>query len=205
MTQQNTQRLIIFAKTPLKGLVKTRLIPALGEQGAAVLADQLIQHSLASFSHLKNTTVEYCVAPSAQHSYWQCLPQYLRLTEQGEGNLGERMARALQRGLQEADKCLIIGTDCPALTADIIEQAFKSLDNYDACINPVIDGGYALLGLTQFSSTLFTNIPWSTEQVADLTRQKMAALTWSFYELPELADIDRPDDLALLDKYFHTS
>lgn len=197
-----TKKLIIFAKTPLPGLVKTRLIPALGEQGAATLADRLIQYTLHMCSQLNDVAIEYCVAPDCEHRYWQTLPKSIEVTAQGEGDLGQRLARATERALTQYEHCVVIGTDCPAINAELINEAFTVLNTHNACINPVRDGGYALLGLSQFSPCVFQQIPWSTEQVSALTKEAITALAWSLYELPLLADIDRPEDLHLLDQYF---
>ena len=112
------------------------------------------------------------------------------------------MSRAAQRVLkQEADQgqsVLIIGTDCPMLNADMLRLAAQKLSQADVCLGPVSDGGYALLGMNQFDASLFTDIPWSTDKVAQLTREKIAALNWTLQELPIMNDIDEPEDLQWL-------
>lgn len=192
--------IIIFAKAPLPGFAKTRLIPVLGESGAAQVARQLFYHAIEQALTAQLGTVELCVTPDLEDACWQdlALPEQLILSSQGEGDLGERMARATQAALKKHDAVLLTGTDCPGLTAALLIEAATLLHRHAACMAPVSDGGYALLGLKQFDETLFSDIPWSTADVAACTRIRLDALNWPFAELGELHDIDELEDLIYL-------
>ena len=193
-------RIIVFAKAPRPGLAKTRLIPALGAAGAAALAARMLAHTLDQALASGVGVVELCAAPAPGDAMWQGveLPEGLALTAQGEGDLGERMARAGQRAGEAGAGVLLIGTDCPALDAACLRRAASALDEADAVIAPTADGGYALLGLRRFDASLFADIAWSTPTVAAATLARLHALGWSCTRLPLLHDIDEPVDLGHL-------
>jgi hypothetical protein len=196
-------RIIVFAKAPRPGLAKTRLIPALGAAGAAALAARMLAHTLDQALASGVGEVELCAAPAPWDATWDGieLPDGIARTAQGEGDLGERMARAAQRAGEEGEPCagvLLIGTDCPALDAACLRQAANALREADAVIAPTADGGYALLGLRRFDASLFADIAWSTPTVAAATLARLDALGWSCTRLPLLHDIDEPADLVHL-------
>lgn len=197
-------RIIIIAKEPRPGLAKTRLIPALGAKGAARLANRLLEHTLKQALASAVGPVELCVSPDARAPYWQTLTESasapVALTQQINGNLGARMAVAAQHGLQKGTPVILIGTDCPALDADYLQSMAASLAEHDACLCPVLDGGYALLGLHRLDTSLFQDIPWSTDQVAALTRQRLDRLGWRWHESESLTDVDLPADLSHLEE-----
>jgi uncharacterized protein len=192
--------LIVFAKAPVAGQVKTRLIPALGAAGAAALAGRMLAHALdaamsAGFGH-----VELCAAPDARHpalARWAGLPG-LALTDQGEGDLGHRMQRALTRALRHHPRALLIGSDVPALDGHCLAQAAVALAEHDAVFVPTLDGGYALVGLCRPAPQLFAGLAWSSPQVMAQTRAmaRQTGLRWA--ELPAVTDIDEPADLSHL-------
>ncbi|MGV8899291.1 MAG: TIGR04282 family arsenosugar biosynthesis glycosyltransferase [Burkholderiaceae bacterium] len=204
MKPVQTVRIVIFAKAPLPGFAKTRLIPALGAQGAADLARRMLEHTLHKALAANLGHVELCVTPSATDPVWQALalPESLQITSQGEGDLGERMARAAQRvlgcGKSGGESVLLIGTDCPQLSADHLRQAASALGQVDAALFPTFDGGYALLGLKRFHPSLFSNIAWSTDSVAFETLRRMEQLGWTVQSQSMLHDIDEPADLQWL-------
>lgn len=193
-------RIVIFAKIPVAGLVKTRLIPALGAQGAARLAAALLDHTVAQALSSGVGPVELCVTPGPHDPVWSRLaPQAtLNWSDQGDGDLGARMARAAQRALSAGEPVLLMGTDCPELTAGRIQTAAASLTAADAVLVPAFDGGYVLLGLNRFDASLFAGIAWSTATVAQETRRRVEQLGWSLQTLPTLHDIDEPADLRWL-------
>lgn len=117
------------------------------------------------------------------------------LSDQQGADLGERMAFSFSIALQTHDKVIIIGTDCPALDEEYIEQAIQALGEHDVVIGPAEDGGYVLLGLRKFSLELFTGISWGSDSVLKQTRQVLKDLSWSYKELGIMHDIDRPKDL----------
>lgn len=193
--------ILIFAKAPQPNRVKTRLIPALGAERAALLARLMLQFSLdqALASHAGH--VELCSSPGLEDTNaWQdvVLPPGLTISHQGGGDLGQRMARAVQRHINAGHAVLVMGTDCPALDAHILRQAATALSAADAVIIPTFDGGYALLGLRQYHPSLFTDIPWSTSRVAQTTLQRMQQLQLKVVTLATQHDIDEPRDLCHL-------
>ena len=194
-------RTILLSKAPLPGQAKTRLIPALGPEGAAALAAAMLKRTAAIALEAGLGPVELCVAPSRRLPIWQQLrlPQDLEWSKQGEGDLGERMARAARRGLGAGGPVLLIGTDCPDLGVNPLRAAAEALQDRDGVLVPTRDGGYALLGMGRFEPGLFAAMPWSTPAVLAQTRLRLAAAGWTWRELPTLADIDTPEDLANLE------
>ncbi|MDQ3479449.1 MAG: TIGR04282 family arsenosugar biosynthesis glycosyltransferase [Pseudomonadota bacterium] len=191
-------RIVIFAKAPVPGKVKTRLIPALGEIGAARLAQEMLLATTAEAIAAGLSTPELCVAPDHTDPEWQqSLPDSdkIRLSDQGGGDLGERLMRAAKRVLLAGETVLLIGTDCPGLERDKLTAAAAELLNNDAVIHPTLDGGYALLGLRRFDASVFTDIAWSGPTVAADTISRVEALGWSLSIGETLRDIDVPADL----------
>ena len=194
-------RIVIFAKAPQPGSVKTRLIPALGAEGAATLARRLLAYTLHQALAADVGDVELCMSPDPDDPAWQgvSIPNAVVLTAQGEGDLGARMARVAQRVTQNtarADTSLIlIGTDCPALTAALLQQSAQQLKRHDAVMMPAHDGGYVLLGLKSPCPELFEHMPWSTSVVAAHTLQRSTRLNLHVWQGPTLHDIDEPADL----------
>lgn len=193
-------RIVIFAKAPVPGQAKTRLIPALGEAGAAKLAFDMLNATVAEALAARLPTLpELCADPHPMEPEWApFLPRaQLRFTAQGEGDLGARMARAAQRTTQLDENALLIGTDCPDLDRHLLRAAAAALAGHDAVIHPTCDGGYALLGLARFDRSLFQDIPWSTDRVAGTTIDRIRALGWSLHVGATLRDIDTPEDLNM--------
>lgn len=192
--------LIVFAKAPVAGEVKTRLIPALGAQGAAALAVCLLKRTLASGMAAGFDQLELCVAPDTSHPAFSTLAAVHRLvlTAQGEGDLGARMDRALARVLRGHRQALLIGTDAPALDAARLCDAAQALHSADAVFVPALDGGYALVGLQRAQPALFQGIAWSTAQVMAQTRARARAAGLVWTERNPVPDIDEPADLVHL-------
>lgn len=192
-------RILVFARAPEPGQVKTRLIPAVGADGAAALHRRLVEQQLERLCVEAVATVELWTTPDADHPFFAQLTRRWpieRHPQQGE-DLGARMQHAAEQALTRANAVILIGTDCPALDADYIRTASTGLRTADAVLGPALDGGYVLLGLRRTDPLLFTDIPWGTGRVAALTRQRLTRLGWRLAELPALADIDRPEDLTL--------
>jgi len=190
-------RTVIFAKAPVPGSVKTRLIPALGEIGAARLAHQMLLATIAEAEGAHLAIPELCATPHPYDPEWQpFLPKAeIRYTDQGEGDLGERLARAAKRVTLLGEAILLIGTDCPALDRRRLRAAAEALLSHDAIIHPTEDGGYALLGLRRFDPSLFAGIGWSGHDVAADTIARIEALGWTLHIGETLRDIDEPEDL----------
>lgn len=189
-----------MAKAPVPGLAKTRLIPALGAEGAAALAARMLARTLAEALAAGLGPVTLCGAPQATHPAFAAVVPAgpVAAVDQGGGDLGARMLRAFERALSEHAGALVIGTDAPALDAAVLRAAHRQLQDHDAVIGPAHDGGYVLIGLRRAEPRLFGDMPWSTPQVLALTRERLreAGLRWS--ELPPLHDIDEPADLVHL-------
>lgn len=191
-------RIVIFAKAPLPGRVKTRLIPALSADGAARLAGRMLRDMFAQANSVLIASAELCLDPEPDHPDWEgLLPRHAKLlSAQGDGDLGERLARAARRVIADGARALLVGTDCPSLTERRLRDACWELETHDAVIYPTFDGGYALLGLKSFDPTIFSGIDWSTASVARQTRARIAALGWSLHLGETLQDVDEPEDLA---------
>lgn len=191
-------RIIIFAKAPVPGRVKTRLVPALGEEGAARLARRMLRDTIREAKRVGMAEVELSADPEPSHEDWQDLLPAMTLTTQGPGDLGERLARAAERVVTGGQRVVFIGTDCPAMNERRLRQACWELESHDAVIHPTFDGGYALLGLANFDASIFSGIEWSTPSVARATMARIAALGWSLHIAETLQDVDEPADLSAL-------
>lgn len=192
-------RIMIFAKAPVPGAVKTRLIPAIGEAGAARLAREMLAGTVAEAIAAGLVEPELCASPRPDAEAWRgLLPSGVRLSDQGSGDLGERLAAAAGRVIGAGERVLLIGTDCPDLDAGRLREAAARLDDRDAVIHPAADGGYVLLGLRRYDPSLFGGIAWSTDTVAADTIARIAALGWSLHVGDTLRDIDEPADLDAL-------
>lgn len=193
-------RTIIFAKAPHPGLAKTRLIPALGKEGGARLARRMLDYTLSGALAAELGPVELRVTPALGTAEWQgiTLPSTILVRDQGEGDLGARLARAAELTIERGETVLLVGTDCVEMSAVLLRTAAAALQRYDAVLYPTADGGYALLGLTRYHPTLFSDIAWSTDTVAFDTTCRIVRLGWSLYQGTMLHDIDVPADLVRL-------
>ena len=200
-------RIVIFTKAPQAGIAKTRLIPALGADGAAALARRMLCHTLEQALAAGAQAVELCMSPAPFDPAWNgvSLPQAVERSDQGEGDLGARMSHAIERALaQRQGPVLLIGTDCPALSAAHLAEARRQLEYHDAVLVPAADGGYVLIGLRAHSPGLFTGMAWSTPVVAAETLRRMGSAGLKIWQGPVLHDIDEPADLAHLPAAFAT-
>ena len=192
--------IVVMAKAPVAGYAKTRLIPALGAAGAASLAERLLDQAIAQARSAGLGRIDLCCAPDGSH------PAFVRhagspdvaLSNQGDGDLGARMAHAFERWLPLAGCALLIGTDAPRLDAAMLRAAAAALADNDAVFVPALDGGYALVGLRRPAPVLFNGMTWSVASVMARTRERMAAAGLRHVELPPVADIDEPADLVHL-------
>lgn len=200
MNETMNTRIVIFAKAPQPGLAKTRLIPALGAQGAADLASRMLTHTLKQALAANVGSVELCVTPLSSDAVWQSVtvPDSVVWSGQGEGDLGMRMARATKRVTEAGESILLIGTDCPTLDAAHLRSAAQSLQHADAVLTPAFDGGYVLFGLQSFHASVFEGIVWSTDTVAFETVRRLNQLGWQTQQNSMLHDIDEPADLEWL-------
>jgi rSAM/selenodomain-associated transferase 1 len=189
--------LIVFARAPEPGRVKTRLVPLLGARGAARLYAQLVERTLSTALAAGFGRVELHCAPGTGSKFFATLRKRygVRLRSQGRGNLGDRMYRAL-RGHPGA---VLVGSDCPALRPSDLRAAARALHSgADAVLAPAEDGGYALIGLRRASRRLFEGIEWGSARVLAQTRIRLRRLRWRWKELRTVWDVDRPEDVARL-------
>jgi rSAM/selenodomain-associated transferase 1 len=190
---------VIFAKAPIPGEVKTRLIPALGAEGAAMLHAALVERAVEAANRTK-FAVEVCCAPNADHPFFTDSHEEFGcvLSDQGEGNLGGRMLHALEALLPVFDQVAIVGADCPALTSKHIKQAITCLTDIDVVLIPADDGGYVLIAVRRITPSMFDGIDWGTSTVLAQQRGALQRAGLTFVELETLWDVDRPEDLSRL-------
>lgn len=192
---------IIFAKAPRPGEVKTRLIPLLGAQGAASLHAKLAGHALETARAASFGRIELHCAPDTEDPYFRfCADRFgVCLQQQSSGDLGARMHFALESALATHARVLLVGSDCPALSARHLQHAERTLrDGADAVFVPCEDGGYALIGATRTDARLFDGIAWGDDSVMADTRARLQLLGWIWRELETLWDVDRPADYQRL-------
>ena len=190
-------RLMVFAKAPVAGSVKTRLIPLLGVQGATRFYARICGYCIALAVRAGVAPVQLYCDPDAAHPFFaQLAHQYgpeLRRQE-GEG-LGERMHQAFESALAQAKYGVLIGSDLPGLSTALLQEAFSALeDGCDAVIAPAEDGGYVLLGLRVSSAALFNDMVWSRGDVFAETCRRMDGLGWDYRVLEKQWDVDWPQD-----------
>jgi len=189
---KGTKALITFIKNPEKGKVKTRLAATVGDDQALKIYKELMRHTreislavsaerLLFYSQQINTKDDWSSESFSKHL-------------QHTGDLGERIIAAFQEGFKVGEKVIIVGSDCPKLSAEIIEEGFRKLDTHDFVLGPAFDGGYYLLGMKKLELSLFQDMPWSTETVAQITRERIASTGQSLAELETLSDVDYEED-----------
>lgn len=185
-----TPRLVIFTRFPEPGRAKTRLIPALGATGAAQLHRRLTEQTVAA-ARASGLAVEVRTtgAPPSDFAGW--LGDDLTIVDQGEGDLGARLKRAVP-----PTPVLFIGSDLPDLTAAHLGDAAQRMLTDRAVIGPAEDGGYWALGLNAACDPLFEDMPWGSDRVFEITLLRLRDAGIEPAMLPTLADCDRPEDLA---------
>lgn len=191
---------VLFAKAPLPGRVKTRLSPEIGPAAAAELQAALVADTAAVVREacgLGPGARLFCAVaePAEETLLAPIVPPDFGRVEQGPGDLGARLERVFERLLAQHDRALALGTDCAELTPAILRSALAALARSEAVLGPAVDGGYWAIGLARPRPALFTGVPWSTSEVAAETRRRLAAAGLAWEELPTLSDLDRIEDL----------
>jgi len=191
----------VMAKAPIPGLAKTRLIPTIGAHAAAVLQERLTERAVAIACAADIGPVTLWCAPDLDRRSFQDLAWRfpLVLKQQPDGDLGDRMLGAIAA---VNGPTLVIGSDCPALTAEHLRAAAQALDDADTVLIPAEDGGYVLIGARGVYLDLFSDIDWGTSSVLAQTRTRIAALALKAVELPTLWDVDTEADLARCEDLF---
>jgi len=192
------QRLHLFTRYPVPGRTKTRLIPALGEQGAADLHRAMAEHTLKQtrrYARLRPCAVRIWYTGADESAMRRWLGEGVTYRAQPDGDLGDRLTAAAR---DAGDGPMVfIGADCPGVTDGVLRAAFEALDDADAVLGPATDGGYYLLGLRRSDPLPFHDIPWGAEDVFETTKQRCAELGLTVATLEPLADVDRPEDLKV--------
>jgi len=189
--------LLVFARAPEPGRVKTRLVPLLGEQGAARLHARLVERTLKTARASGIACIDLYCSPGIKGDFFRKMQKRykVRLRSQGRGNLGDRMYRAFHGRLP----AVLIGSDCPALKPADLRAAARALrEGADAVLSPAEDGGYALIGVRRISRRLFADIAWGGAEVLAQTRRRLQRLKWKWTELRTVWDVDRPEDVLRL-------
>ena len=199
MTFQNTIPLLVFAKTPANGAVKTRLQPVYPESFSKQLHIALVNFCLSQWEQVEGCDIEIKVAGDIP-SFQEQIPKSASfpLVAQRGDDLGQRMAFALSHALQSAKGAIVVGTDCPFIDRDYLEMTMEALESADIVIGPASDGGYVLLAARKFEPSFFNNITWGSELVFEQTLSAIKKAGFTYTVLPTLADIDRPEDIQLL-------
>lgn len=191
--------MLVFVRAPERGRVKTRLAAAIGDDAALRVYRRLAEHALREASALAGEGVRVRVhhtpadAGGAVRAWLGAGPAYL---PQGDGDLGARMEDAFARAFADgAERVVIVGSDLPDLSAELLRRAFRSLDAHPAVLGPARDGGYYLLGLARPVPGIFQGIAWSTSGVLAATLDRFRAAKIEPAMLEELADVDEVGDL----------
>lgn len=185
--------LIVFAKNPIKGLVKTRIARHSSEELALKCYQGLLEHTLRTAKGVEARKLLYFSDFIPEESPWS---PYFELHLQRGQDLGERMKRAFQYAFERgSDKVIIIGSDCLELTDALIKQAFRELDESEIVIGPSRDGGYYLLGMTEYHPTILDKKTWSSPKLLSETLRSVEELKLHLTTLPTLKDIDKLEDM----------
>jgi len=188
----------VFAKAPVAGLAKTRLIPLLGAAGAARAQRRFALQTLAAVRAASIGPLTLWCAPGNTQRFFRALSSRhgVHVVAQPEGDLGHRMANAMHTHFERTTgmPLVIVGTDCPVLSADHLQQAADALQLHDAVLIPAEDGGYVLIGLRRPLPEVFERVDWSTPQVLQQTLDRLSQAGASCQVLPTLWDVDEPAD-----------
>ena len=192
--------LLIFAKYPDPGKVKTRMQPQVSAQDAADLYRAMVEDLYISFDHSGDfNTIVYFTPESKRSAFKNWLGSGVSLKNQCDGNLGDKLGTAFKSCFNDGYKKVIaIGGDCVTITAEEISRAFETLETDDAVIGPTEDGGYYLIGTAEMIPGLFDTIAWSTELVFTQTIQKLKSSSLRFTVLEKKFDIDTVQDAERL-------
>lgn len=189
-------QIAIFAKAPMAGYAKTRLIPLLGPKRAADLQALLVRRTVETAISSSLRPISLWCAPDPSHDLFVSLSREFTIAthQQIGSDLGARMLNAFET-LTPNGPLVLIGTDCPALAAEHLVHCASALrDGADAAFIPAEDGGYALIGLRRPVPQLFEDMPWGTNEVMSRTRHRLRELKLDVFEAQELWDIDTPAD-----------
>jgi len=185
---------IVFARSPLAGQVKTRLVPRLGAERAARLHLQLISTAVRTAQHARCGPVELHAT-----QFHSSLVMGVPVRLQHGRDLGERMHHALRGALRRHRRAILVGSDCPSLTPTDLRRAARWLQGgADVVLAPAEDGGYALIGARRIAPQVFAGVPWGSAEVLAQTEANLRRARLDFRLLRTVWDVDRPADLERL-------
>lgn len=185
---------VVLAKVPEPGRVKTRLVPAVGEARATALAEAMLGDTLEALEALGPAIARLWVARGALEAARARVPAHWAVHPQAEGDLGARMGEAWR--VAAADRVVIVGADAPSMSAARVEAALAALGSADVVVGPTLDGGYDLLGLRRRESAVLDDMPWSTPELMSVTRARARAAGLVLVELEPGFDVDTGEDLV---------
>ncbi len=193
--------LVVMAKAPVDNSAKTRLAASAHLNPAEIhaLVEAFLLDTLEHARELQAVTVRVCFAPASQRAWFERRVAGLGLSPQVEGGLGTRMSAVFDEEFgRGAGSVVIVGSDTPHLPPDRIARAFRQLERHDVVLGPALDGGYYLIGLRAPAAALFTDIPWSTDRVLDVTLQRAGSAGLAVARLEPTYDVDGAPDLERL-------
>jgi rSAM/selenodomain-associated transferase 2/rSAM/selenodomain-associated transferase 1 len=199
--KQQTPCIAQLAKAPVLGNVKTRMQPQLSVEQSVELHQRLVQHVAGNLAQCSAACLQLWVSDQPDAPLFQSLQQRypLDIHVQRAGDLGQRMYHICHTVLQQYGAVILVGSDCPFITPRQLDQVLVALEEGNqAVIIPAQDGGYTLLALTQAEWRIFDGVEWGGERVYRQTLERLQQLGWRYHCMEPLADIDRPEDLALL-------
>lgn len=193
--------MIQFARAPVVGGVKTRMLPVLSALQACDLHCEMTLWTTRQLLSLGRGTVELSVAGDSSHALFsRCRSLGVnRISLQRGEDLGQKMFHAIRDGLAEFENVVLVGSDCPEIDAAYLQQAIAALQKTELVFGPATDGGYVLIGARAIREALFRDIPWGGDQVYAKTLAALAHTELTWHQLPALRDIDRPEDLPVWD------
>ncbi|MEO0443567.1 MAG: TIGR04282 family arsenosugar biosynthesis glycosyltransferase [Pseudomonadota bacterium] len=194
-------RLLVMAKSPHLGRVKTRMQPQFSQQFSRHLHVCLLDYCLSQWRAAAVCPISLWLA-GEKATLFDALPHHATMDcrQQVGQDLGERMLYAARDGLSAGQNIVLVGTDCPFIDKRYLLAACKALSTNEAVIGPAADGGYVLLGLRRAYPSLFHNMEWGTQRVFGETLEALKKSQCRYHVLSTLNDIDRPEDIALLKK-----
>jgi rSAM/selenodomain-associated transferase 1 len=211
MTEQRTapdptnghpcSRIVVFAREPLLGKVKSRLAIEIGAQEALVVYQAMLARLGQILTQAQIAAWDLWVTSNCSHKDFVSICNKENIYLQNGQDLGARMDAAIRQTLQEknVESVVLIGTDCPALTERYLDQALLALESgVDVVLGPAEDGGYVLVGMRRPITAVFEDIPWGTDQVMHRTLETLKAKELTYRLLDTLWDVDRPEDLVRL-------
>jgi len=198
--KKRQERVIIFTRWPTPGEAKTRLIPALGEEGAAQLQRRMTAHVIREGRRLRRrqgAELEVRFEGGDATHMQRRFGYGVRYRRQPKGDLGDRMEYSFRRAFREGcDRVALVGADCPGLSSAVLQEAFRRLRGQDVVLGPAHDGGYYLVGLRRPAPGLFDGPRWGSSTVLAETLRRAEDLGLGHSLLRTRADVDRPEDLS---------